>query len=84
MTDGRIHDLKVAPPFFDDIQMGRKNFEVRKDDRSFQAGDSLNLQEWKDGQFTGRNCFVFVDYVLRGGQFGIKKGYVVMGTTLKE
>lgn len=93
------HDLKCWPAFFHRIETGEKLFEVRRDDRGFQKGDVLNLKEWDpvpnpalrctdDFQpplgYTGNACQVLVTYVLRGGQFGIEPGYVVMGIKLLE
>jgi hypothetical protein len=40
------HFLKTHPPYFARVQAGEKNFEVRKNDRDFQTGDILVLQEW--------------------------------------
>lgn len=41
-----IHELKVWPDYFARLADGSKTFEVRKDDRGFQAGDELLLREW--------------------------------------
>lgn len=46
MTIGRDpieHELKTWPDFFDAIWNNEKHFELRKDDRGFQAGDTLLL-----------------------------------------
>jgi Domain of unknown function (DUF3850) len=40
------HKLKCWPPYFEDIASGRKNFEVRFNDRKFKVGDVLVLQEY--------------------------------------
>lgn len=37
------HDLKTLDVFFDAVKRGAKNFEVRKDDRAFQTGDTVTL-----------------------------------------
>ena len=76
-----IHELKLEQPFFDDVFYRRKEFEVRKNDRDFQIGDRLKLIEFP---FIGRQRYVLKDikYILEGNQFGIEKGYVVLG--LKE
>jgi hypothetical protein len=78
---GREHELKCWPPFFQAILEGDKNFEVRKNDRGFQAGDVLRLREWDPkkvaNNYTGRDFPMVVTYVLSG--FGIQDGYVVMG-----
>ncbi len=75
------HELKTWPDFFADVQLGLKNFEVRKDDRGFIAGDILLLREWSPEQraYTGARIKKQVMYVLQGGQFGVEPGYVVMG-----
>jgi hypothetical protein len=71
------HELKCEQPFFDAIYCGAKNFEVRSaHDRLFLAGDTLVLREEPD---TNRPPIVkIVSYILKGGQFGIAPGYVVM------
>ena len=56
-------------------------FEIRKNDRDYQLGDFLYLQEYDPGsrRYTGREQTAEVTYVLQGGQFGIEEGYVIMG-----
>ncbi len=40
------HELKIWPQFYHAVREGKKNFEVRKNDRAYQAGDSVSLREW--------------------------------------
>ena len=40
------HALKTLPIYFDAALRGDKTFEVRKNDRDFQTGDTLILKEW--------------------------------------
>ena len=40
------HKLKCWPLYFKAILTGRKNFECRKNDRNFHAGEKLILQEY--------------------------------------
>jgi hypothetical protein len=40
------HRLKTHPGPFADVEAGRKQFEIRKDDRGFAVGDVLVLEEW--------------------------------------
>lgn len=40
------HVLKTAPPYFEAVLTGDKTFEVRRDDRGFQRGDTLRLREY--------------------------------------
>jgi hypothetical protein len=42
----RTHYLKTWPVFFAAVARGRKPFEVRNDDREFDDGDVIVLQEW--------------------------------------
>ncbi len=83
------HSLKTWPEFFQAIERGDKTFEVRKNDRGFQRGDTLFLREWDPnkslpghgpGKYTGNEFVVKVTYVLNG--FGIEPGHVVMGIKL--
>jgi hypothetical protein len=85
------HELKTRPEFFQAIERGDKTFEVRKNDRGFQRGDTLHLREWDPnktapgrpaGHYTGNAFTVKVTYVLNG--WGIEPDYVVMGIKLKR
>jgi hypothetical protein len=77
------HELKTWPAFFQAILEGRKTFEVRRNDRGFQAGDVLRLREYEpersgSSAYTGRSLGVLVKYVLSGTQFGVVDGFCVM------
>lgn len=87
------HCLKTAAPYWDAIARGEKKFEVRRDDRGFQRGDTLLLRRMcdddvrayarPDGGRTGipkqaRTIRARVDWILTGGQIGVEPGYVVM------
>ena len=90
------HDLKCWPEFFDAVADGRLTFQVRKNDRGYQAGDRLVLRKYNPASSFGptylspdgynanidRAAKVEVDvtYVLSG--WGIEPGYVVMGVKL--
>lgn len=82
MTIGRDpieHELKTWPDFFVAIWNNEKHFELRKDDRGFQAGDTLLLREWsKAAGYTGRAVRAGVPYLLGGQWPGLEPGYVVM------
>lgn len=74
------HDLKTWPEYFNEIFLGHKTFEVRKNDRDFKVGDYLILKEWDQNtnSYTGRMMVRKVSYIFKGGEFGVKDGYVVM------
>lgn len=75
------HHLKTWSPFFHEVFLGRKRFEIHKeDDKVFAKGDLLVLQEWDPAtqQYTGRTSSHWVTYLLRGPDFGIEAGTVVL------
>lgn len=76
----KVHPLKTWPEYFEVVGK-TKTFEVRINDRNFKVGDVLWLQEYKPEtkEYTGRDKKFTITYVLEGGQFGIEKGYCVMG-----
>ena len=93
------HILKVAQPYFEALNDGSKTFEVRRNDRAFQKGDTLVL--WDVGEY-GRNCppdcsdprcsrrgrslTATVTYVYAGDpRFGgIAPGFVVLGLSITD
>lgn len=76
-----VHHLKCWPAFFDATARGDKPFDVRRDDRAYQAGDTVYLQRFdpETGLHTGDILDLTISFVLRGGQFGIEPGFVVLG-----
>ncbi|WP_294854301.1 DUF3850 domain-containing protein [Oscillibacter sp.] len=74
-----LHRLKTEPKYFQDTQNGLKDFEVRRNDRDYQAGDLLELAEWTPEGFTGRTLTLRIKYLLDDARF-CKEGYVVLGT----
>jgi hypothetical protein len=73
----REHVLKTREPYFTDVELGRKAFELRKDDRGFEVGDSLRLVcEPADGREVRKT----ISYILRDAErFGLPAGYVILG-----
>ena len=84
----RTHELKTWPSFFEAVKSGRKRFELRRNDRDFEAGDKLILKEYDPSKsatclkYTGRALECDVPYVLRGGEFGLDPGHCVMSFQL--
>lgn len=74
-----VHKLKTWSEYFSPIHKGDKTFDLRVNDRDYQDGDILLLQEWNEHTgFTGREITVVVTYLLHGGMFGLVEGYVIM------
>jgi hypothetical protein len=84
MTDrGPItHALKSWPMFFEDLVAGAKTFEIRDDDRPFQVGDLLLLQEWnpKTKTYTGRQTQRTITHIMRPSRAtrGLETGYCIL------
>lgn len=82
-----VHELKCWKGFFEDMLNGKKTFDVRRDDRHYHVGDVLRqLEYWPNadevgGTYTGREIRQRVDYVMRGPQLGLERGWVVMSVT---
>lgn len=38
------HELKLDVRYFDDVKSGKKNFDIRNNDRDFKVGDILELK----------------------------------------
>jgi ASC-1-like (ASCH) protein len=76
----KIHQLKILPKYFEDVQAGKKNFEIRKNDRDFKVGDILILKECENGKYTGRIAKRKVNYILYDiDTIGLTKGYCILG-----
>ena len=74
------HELKTWPEYYQAVLDKKKTFEIRKNDRNFQVGDHLCLQEWnpETKDYTGRWLIREVTYITDYGQ---PDGQVVMGIT---
>lgn len=72
------HYLKISPSHFKAVKDGTKPFELRKDDRSYNVGDILVLQEYAYGLFTGEELEMIISFILRGGPW-LSKGYCALG-----
>jgi len=80
-----LHFLKTWPTYFAALLDGSKLFEIRKDDRHYQVGDILVLQEWEPPDspisgrgYTGREIRRIVTYKTDNGEW-LKEGMVALG-----
>lgn len=73
------HRLKILPEYFRAVWEGQKTAELRKDDRGYQVGDVLILDEWDGERFTGSGLCVEVSYILRNcPEYGLAEGYCIL------
>ncbi len=76
----QVHELKILPKYFNEVTNLNKHFELRKDDRDYQVGDFLNLKEFVNGEYTGRNFGCKITYILRNcPEYGLADGYCILG-----
>lgn len=78
----KFHALKCTHTFFEDLMTEKKNFELRKNDRNYQIGDKLVLQETYKclcfPLYTGRYIFREITYILKNFE-GLKDSYCILG-----
>lgn len=74
------HELKILPQYMDEVMAGNKTFELRKNDRDFQIGDTFVLREWENGAYTGRYFIQSIVYILKDcPEYGLADGYCIFG-----
>ncbi len=81
----RIHLVKCWPDFFDALRSGEKPFDLRKNDRGYQKGDTFVPMEFvphglgaeTKGTSTGRFDAYEITYVLSG--WGLQPEHVCLG-----
>jgi hypothetical protein len=88
----KTHELKVDPEFFQAVVDGKKNFEIRRNDREFKIGDILLLRETKYPGYamnldraplvyTGRETKRLITYIMEPKvSYGMLYGFVAMAT----
>jgi hypothetical protein len=85
----KIQRLKTDQHAFQASWDGTKPWEIRKNDRDYQVGDCLVLEEtrysgkrMKKGGwplvYTGRRLLVEVEFILSGPIYGLQGGWVIM------
>lgn len=75
------HDIKIERPYFEAVRDERKRFEIRYNDRGYNAGDYIILTPYENG--------VRIDYyepinavITYVTNYQQKEGYVVFGFDL--
>lgn len=77
-----LHKIKILVPYADAVAEGRKNFEVRYNDRGYNAGDLVKFTVINNDGITFfthplNNKTYRITYVFSG--MGIKDDWVVFG-----
>ena len=76
MTTRNIHKLKIWPTYFNAVYNGFKDFEHRINDRNYQIGDVLILQEYNPdtNEYTGKELSKRIKYIS-----ALDNNYVILG-----
>lgn len=77
----RFHILKVKDIYFNDILIGFKTFELRKNDRDYHVNDLIHFVDIRNREFDKDMYNVFqITYVLKDvPEYGLHKDYCVLG-----
>ena len=72
------HRLKIRTLHYQAVEKGIKRFELRKNDRHFNIGDHVYLDEYVGEIPTGR-CLgpLEITYIFRGGEYGLAEDYCI-------
>lgn len=81
--DHKIHEIKIAAMYYEDVVSGKKSFELRKNDRGYKQGDKLIMLEFKDGKHTGRIINADITYMLED-YTGLAEGYCILGIKVTD
>lgn len=75
----KTHKLKTYPEYFEGLYYGIKTFEVRREDRDYEVGDTLVLEEYEPNHscYTGRSVVREISHILRDTRF-VPPGYCIL------
>lgn len=76
----KLHKLKIKYEYFVDIQLGRKTFELRKNDRDFKVRDLIHFVD-ENGEEIERFDYNVceITYILKDvPEYGLKKDYCIL------
>ena len=54
----KLHELKILHKYLVDISIGKKTFELRKNDRDYQEGDLIRFINIKEDNDTSKKCLI--------------------------
>ncbi|MGX2947003.1 DUF3850 domain-containing protein [Enterococcus alishanensis] len=82
-----VHDLKIDPKYFTDLELGSKTFEIRKDDRPYKVNDMLLLQAFNSSsnEYSGATAFASIVGIFgreESEKVYVKDGYVILSIEL--
>lgn len=74
------HKLKTINPYFSEVYLGLKTFELRKNDRDFKVGDWLTLQEYfaQTDSYGTEITKVITSILTDVPEYGLMNGYCII------
>lgn len=87
----KLHELKIEHKYLIEVYMGRKTFELRKNDRDYEVGDLIRFIDIRTTSLRDSyksDCDVYIDedalykitYVLKDvPEYGLDKDYCILG-----
>ncbi len=83
----KLHELKIKHEYLIEVDMGRKTFELRKNDRDYQVGDLIRFIDIKQSNSGNCDCDIYIDkdtlykitYILKNvEEYGLDKDYCIL------
>ena len=90
----KLHELKIKHEYLEDVSLGIKTFELRKNDRDYQVGDLIHFIDIREVEITVNEKLEFethdvciddealyqIVYILKDvPQYGLYKDYCILG-----
>ena len=85
----KLHELKILHEYLIDITLGKKTFELRKNDRDYQEGDLIRFIDIRENAhkisygvepYINENTLYRITYVLKDVEkYGLDKDYCILG-----
>jgi hypothetical protein len=72
--ENKVHELKIKQEFAKEYYSGKKQWEIRKNDRDFRVGDEIIFTIIETGYKYSRQII----YVFDGVEYGLEKGYCIL------
>lgn len=85
----KLHELKILHEYLVDVDLGKKTFELRKNDRDYQVGDLIRFIDVREDDSTANknqiepnideNTLYRITYVLKDVEkYGLDKDYCIL------
>lgn len=85
----KLHELKILHKYLVEVDLGKKTFELRKNDRDYQVGDLIRFIDVREDDSTANknqiepnideNTLYRITYVLKDVEkYGLNKDYCIL------